>query len=281
MTGRVYRGSRWCARVFLRTYNRLRAIDADHVPHTGAAILVANHASHLDPPAVGCLLTRPVRYLARASLRRLPIVGPFLAALGTLFVERDGHARAGIDISVGALERGELLCLFPEGTRTRDGRVGEFKRGLLLILRRCPAQVVPAGVVGTYRALPRGRFFPRPARCEVRYGEPMSAAEVLAPGGLDELRRRVMALAGDLPEAPVRSVDAKPRRANGGALPSAAGCSAFVAGEVNESRPTRTGRTGPGAGHVRRDVALAVIGVRADVAPADDLRLESSSVSCP
>lgn len=159
-------------------------------------MLVLNHASFLDPPLVGCSTPRMCYFLARESLARIPLFGRYLRAIGVHFVDRDGSARAGLARAIEALQAGEVLCMFPEGTRTRTGELAEFRPGALLILRRAPVPVVPVGVRGTFLAWPRTRRLPRPGRCSVHFGAPMSAQEVLAPGGFDELRRRVAELAG-------------------------------------------------------------------------------------
>lgn len=202
MNGFVYRASRFTAGIWLRLWNRMRAEGRQNVPAEGGVLLVANHASYLDPPIVGTSIRRPMHFLARSSLAGFRPFGWLLSALGVVFVDRDGSAREGIAGAIRALENGRVVCIFPEGTRTRSGHVEEFKRGALLVLKRAPVPVVPVGIEGSWAALRRGMVLPRPARIRVRYGPTMSAAEVLADGGVEELRRRVRALARDVPPAP-------------------------------------------------------------------------------
>lgn len=194
---------------------RLRIFGRENLPLQGAVLLVANHASFIDPPLLGCGLPRPVHYLARSNLNHIPLFAWVLRRLGVLFVQRDGGARAGLELGMGALVAGEVLGMFPEGTRSRDGEIGSFKRGLLLMLKRLQERgvdvvVLPAGIRGTYRAWPRGRWFPLPSRCEVHLGQVMTSGEVLADSDLQCLRRQVSILSGKDPgqeggSTPVRS----------------------------------------------------------------------------
>lgn len=165
-------------------------------PRTGPVLILANHASYLDPAVVGMSCPRQVHFVMRTSLQRGGITGWWLRNVQAIGIDRDAPTRAAIDVVVSALAAGRVVCIFPEGTRSRDGRVGPFKRGALVMLKRTGAQVVPAGVAGTWHAWPRGRKLPRPARCRVRLGAPLSAAEVLAEGGFERVRAAIAELAG-------------------------------------------------------------------------------------
>jgi len=192
-----YKLSRGTARIYFRLWHRWRVIGLEHVPAEGPVLFIANHASYFDPPLVAIANDRYVYSLGRSTLGKLGPAHWILSSCATLFVDREGSARQGIEVAVNALESGQALTVFPEGTRTRTGEVGPFKRGILLILARCPAAtVIPVGVRGTFDALPRGAWFPRPARIEVEFGAPMSAAAVQAEGGIDALRNRVVQLVG-------------------------------------------------------------------------------------
>jgi 1-acyl-sn-glycerol-3-phosphate acyltransferase len=197
VNGPVYSASRLVARIWLGLYNRKRTLGTENIPAQGGVLLVANHASYLDPPIVGCGLRRAVHFLARSTLGRVGFAHRYLSALGVIFVDRDGSPREGLEGAVTALRAGKIVCIFPEGTRSADGRVTPFKRGALLVLKRAPVPVVPVGVEGSFAALGRGRGFPRPAKITVRYGEPMTADAVLARGGIEDLEARVAALVGE------------------------------------------------------------------------------------
>jgi 1-acyl-sn-glycerol-3-phosphate acyltransferase len=166
-----------CGWLFFRTafatYFRWRVIDAENVPKTGGVILAANHASYLDPPIVGAGLDRDINYLARQSLFRFPIVGQILHSWNSVPVDRDGGGAKGLKIILGRLLGGAGIILFPEGTRTNDGKLQPAHAGIGLIVAKSEAPVVPVHVFGTYEAWGRNTKFPRPKKVTVRYGQPM------------------------------------------------------------------------------------------------------------
>jgi len=143
------------------------------VPARGAVILASNHASFLDPPLVGAGLHRTVNYLARKSLFRFPGFGALLRALSAVPVDREGGGGAGLKAILDRLRAGEAILLFPEGTRTWDGKLQPARAGIGLTVIKSEAPVIPVRVFGTWEAFGRHMRFPRPHRVAVMYGEPM------------------------------------------------------------------------------------------------------------
>jgi cytidylate kinase len=173
-----------------------RGSDRQKLPEQGGVLIVGNHCSYIDPVLVGCVAKRPLCYLARSSLGRLPVLGAMLRSYGVRFLDRDAPSRDDLQRAIDLLRSGEALVIFPEGTRSRDGHLQEFKRGVLTIAKRAGVPVIPVGVSGAFGALPRGVVLPRPVRCTVRFGRLRPAAEFLAEGGLEALRREVAELSG-------------------------------------------------------------------------------------
>ncbi len=192
----TYHVSAWLLWAASKIWFRLRGEGQEQVPRHGAAVLAANHSSYLDPVLLGTTCRRRVRFLARGGLSKVPVLGAWMRAVGVFFVGEAGSTRQGIQRSLAVLARGEVVALFPEGSRSFDGQLAPFERGALLLLKKSGATVVPVGIRGSFSALPPGRIFPRPWRCTVHYGAPMAAAEVLAEGGLEILRQRVSELSG-------------------------------------------------------------------------------------
>src|SRR5580698_10251390 len=133
-------------RALYAIYFRWRVFNPEHVPQSGPVILAANHASILDPPLVGSGLNRSINYLARESLFRFPGIGVLLRSWNAVPVDRDGGGAAGLKAILGRLLAGGAIILFPEGTRTRDGRLQPARSGIGLTVIKSSAAVVPARV---------------------------------------------------------------------------------------------------------------------------------------
>jgi 1-acyl-sn-glycerol-3-phosphate acyltransferase len=159
--------------VFL-LYFRWRVFGADRVPPSGPVILASNHASFLDPPLIGAALTRDLNYLARESLFRYPGGGWILRQVNCVPVDRDGGGARGLKAILDRLRRGGGIILFPEGTRTRDGRLQPARSGIGLAVIKSSAPVVPVRVFGTFEAYRRHATLPRPCRVTVKFGYPMT-----------------------------------------------------------------------------------------------------------
>jgi 1-acyl-sn-glycerol-3-phosphate acyltransferase len=160
-------------RGLFRFYFRWEIYNAERVPLQGPVILAANHASFLDPPLVGASLHREINYLARASLFRFPVIGSILRGVNAVPVERDGGGAAGLKAILDRLLAGGGIILFPEGTRTRDGKLQPARSGIGLTVIKSSAPVVPVRVFGTYEAQGRHIRIPRPVKVKVKFGQPM------------------------------------------------------------------------------------------------------------
>jgi len=173
-----YRLGWYLFRSVFATYFRWRVYHPERVPLTGPVILAANHASFLDPPLVGAGVAREVNYLGRQSLFRVPVLGWMLAAVNVVPVDRDGAGAAGLKAILHRLLAGGAIILFPEGTRTRDGRFQPARSGIGLTVIKSPAAVVPVHVFGTFEAFGRHMCFPRPRPIAVKYGCPLLFTEL-------------------------------------------------------------------------------------------------------
>ena len=157
----------------------LRRIHRDRVPATGAILVISNHQSFLDPMVNGVTVwDRQFTALARDSL----FVGPFgwiLRSVSARPIKREGGDLEAMKGALAELEAGRVVIIYPEGTRSPDGNMMEFKRGVLLLLKRTKPTVLPMGVDGTFLAWPRGRKLPRLRGNVVCVcGEPLSGEEL-------------------------------------------------------------------------------------------------------
>ncbi len=185
----VWRTIRVILRNVFAFWMRYRARGFEHLPEGGALLLI-NHQSFLDPLLVGLPLARPVSYLARDTLFPVPIIGWILRHTYVMPIRREAASTESLRESIRRLEQGFYVGIFPEGTRSRDGRLGPLKPGFVALLRRCRVPLVPIGIAGAVEVLPRGAKFLRPRRVHVVFGRPISPEEwqpLAAPGREEEL----------------------------------------------------------------------------------------------
>lgn len=161
----MYGFARGAVGVVLRTVWRLRVHGVERVPQAGPLIVACNHVSYFDPPALGVALPRPLHYMAKVELFRMPVLGPLIARLNAFPVDRSRGDVAAIKRAVEMLRTGAAVGIFPEGTRNKTGELRP-QVGVALLAALSKAPVLPAYVGGTARAN-------RLARIDVVFGEPM------------------------------------------------------------------------------------------------------------
>jgi len=171
-----------------------------NVPRTGGVILAANHQSLVDPVLVGCALgcglSREIHFMARKTLFEIPVLGRLIVALNAFPITRDSGDVKGVRTALERLKKGSALLVFPEGTRTLDGRIGQMKAGIRLLAERAAVPIVPVLIVGAYKSWPKGRAWPRlSGRVDVIYGRPIAADALVG----DVLREQVVGLESKLP----------------------------------------------------------------------------------
>ena len=169
----VYRMTWVSSHAVFRTLFRGRYYNPERLPSTGPVILVANHASYIDPPLIGSGLARPVNYLARDTLFKYSFFNYFLRRLYCVPVDREGAGAAGLKGILDRLGRGGVILLFPEGTRTSDGQLRSARAGVGLTVIKSEAPVIPVRVFGTFEAFNRFAKFPSLHPVVVKYGKPM------------------------------------------------------------------------------------------------------------
>jgi 1-acyl-sn-glycerol-3-phosphate acyltransferase len=158
-------------------YFRIRYTGMKNVPLEGGILAVSNHQSHLDPPLVGAGCPRRMNYLARETLFHPPIFAKFIYSVGAFPLDREGVGLSGIKEALKRLKRGEIVLLFPEGTRTPDGEIHPFKPGFTTLAVRSKSAILPIAIEGAYRAWPKKAHFPRPRTVNIHYGSPILPQE--------------------------------------------------------------------------------------------------------
>jgi 1-acyl-sn-glycerol-3-phosphate acyltransferase len=167
------------------------------------AVFMANHQSLYDIAALLATVPVPVRFLAKRSLFRLPFFGWGLAAAGFVPIDRIDRSRAkeAFRHALSALDEGAAIVIFPEETRSLDGRMKPFRRGGFLMALKARAPIVPVGLNGTLQVRPKGRVTVEPTRVEVAFGDPIDARSY-GVRRIDELVERVESEVSSLARAP-------------------------------------------------------------------------------
>jgi 1-acyl-sn-glycerol-3-phosphate acyltransferase len=164
--------------VFYDAWFRGEVVGTENIPTTGPFLIASNHASNLDPPLVGCQVARQMRFFARSTLWKNRMLGWWMDQVETIPVERDSGDIGAIRRVLQALEENRAIILFPEGTRTRDGRMQKPKPGVGMMACKSHAPVVPCRVYGSFEAFSKGTAIPRFGMpITIIFGRPLAPAE--------------------------------------------------------------------------------------------------------
>ena len=147
---------------------RLNVEGTENIPQEGPLVIASNHLSLLDPPVIGVAATRKVHFMAKQELF-VPILGDIYKALGAFPVRRGGADRAAIKHGIDILKDNKVLAIFPEGTRSKTGKLGKAEPGALMMASKAMATIVPCCVIGTDFKR-QGRIWPK---VTVRFGKPI------------------------------------------------------------------------------------------------------------
>ena len=165
----------WSPLLFLGAGARLRVEGAERVDWSRPQVLVANHASMIDIPALFRAVPVPLRFVLKREIAHMPFVGWYARLMGMAFIDR-GNARDAKRRLGDAAERlrdAATFAAFPEGTRSKDGSVGPFKAGILQLAIEAGVPVVPVAIEGAGAVLPPSGFSVRPGGIVVRFGDPI------------------------------------------------------------------------------------------------------------
>jgi len=181
------------SKLYTKIWHRLSVQGLEHIPRKGAAVIASNHQSHVDILIYGGCVPRHVAFVARDTLADQKWLAYVMRQCGAVLVKRGAGDRKALRAMADHLEAGDLVAIFPEGTRTVDGNLREFKGGAVLAARLAKVQIIPVGVSGAFEAFPRGVAIPRPKKIRVRFGPPIDSA---LPDAQERLVASVAKLAG-------------------------------------------------------------------------------------
>ena len=152
---------------------RPTVVGADNIPLEGPVIIAPIHRSNVDFALTLFISKRKVFFMAKDSLFRVPLLGPLITNLGAFPIHRGSADRESMAHSEAVLRQGHALVLFPEGTRKEGRTVAPLHDGAMFVAARTGAKVVPVGIGGSDRAMPKGSRLPRPAKIRIIVGEPI------------------------------------------------------------------------------------------------------------
>ncbi|QDP40477.1 lysophospholipid acyltransferase family protein [Radiobacillus deserti] len=155
--------------IYLRIIYRIQVVGKEHVPKSGPVIICSNHISNWDPPLVGVTCPRPIHFMAKEELFRNRFIGGLLKRLQAFPIKRGMKDRNALRQGLDILKDGKTLGLFPEGTRSKTGEIGEGLAGAGFFASRSSATVIPCAIIGPYEKL-------KPLR--VIYGKPIAMQEL-------------------------------------------------------------------------------------------------------
>jgi len=165
-------------------FYRARVVHPERLPMTGPLLIAANHQSYLDPPLIGSFARRrPLSFIAKAGLFNFGPFGWLIRSLNSVPIREDSGDTGAIKEVLRRLEAGHAVLIFPEGTRSPDGAMHEFKRGVALLVKRAKCPVIPVAVEGCWDAWPpEGKIRLFGKRIALMFGEPIASSELMKDG---------------------------------------------------------------------------------------------------
>lgn len=208
-----YRGQRgWARGLYWLCGIELEVQGAEHMDPNGAYVIVANHASYMDIAALFASLPKLPQFMAKRELSRIPFLGAALRSGRHILIDRGNHAsaRGSIERASDHLKTGAAILIFPEGTRSTSDEIARFKTGAFRLAKLGQVAILPVGIAGTRRVLPKHGRTIKSGKVRVRVGAPITAADVESIP-LNELSERVRQALSELSGLPaVRDSGAQP-----------------------------------------------------------------------
>ena len=171
--GAVWKMAQTLVRIWGSVWFDLKVFGVDNVPRTGGALIVSNHQSFLDPALLGVRLPRTMSYMAKSELFENRLLSWLIRSLGAFPVRQGAGDIRAIKETVQRLQEGRILNIFPEGSRTETGEILPMEPGVALVARKAAVPIVPAAIIGSFEAWPKGTTLFRMHPVRIAYGPPL------------------------------------------------------------------------------------------------------------
>lgn len=155
--------------------SQVKVIGEENIPNDEAVLFISNHQSNFDIPLLLGFIDKPKAFIAKVELAKIPILSRWMKAMGCIFIDRGNVRQSLRAINEGAnlLKAGHSLVIFPEGTRSKDGQLGEFKHGSFKLATKSNAPIIPVTIKGANKIMPKGKLAIRPSNVEVIISKPI------------------------------------------------------------------------------------------------------------
>jgi 1-acyl-sn-glycerol-3-phosphate acyltransferase len=182
----LYIALKWgVIRPIMSGYFHFRIYGTENIPKEGGFIAVSNHASNVDPPMLSAGITRPLAFMAKEDLFRVPVLKQLISAYGAYPVKRGTGDRGAIRAAIHSIEQGWGVGVFLQGTRTKDGRVTEPKAGAALIAAKAQVPLIPMSINGTDKIFQENSKFPRPVEITIHIGQAIAPPSSVTKNNLN------------------------------------------------------------------------------------------------
>lgn len=193
----LYKIGCFLCRMIILLFGGMTVVGQENIPEEGGVIIAPNHLSFIDPPATGVSVKRPVWFMAKSELFKVPVFGSIIRKTHAFPVRRGTADRAAFKQAISLLHEGKMVLIFPEGKRGEPGHLGKPERGIGLIAIHAKVPVVPIALIGTEKMLPKHFFLMKRHHIKIRIGEPVSLEDLYSQPEtretLSEVGQRVMA----------------------------------------------------------------------------------------